>query len=112
MQMAFSIYADPTFDVTFKMLFGQNKHKDILISLLNSLLNFEGKEEIVDVEINNSELIVDNVSDKKGKSGIKSAVDILCTNVSKQKIAIEIQGEREKYFLAREQVYMAKLISG
>jgi hypothetical protein len=32
-------FADPTLDVSFKMLFGQDKNKDILISLLNSLLN-------------------------------------------------------------------------
>ena len=31
-------FADPTFDLTFKMLFGNENHKDILISLLNSLL--------------------------------------------------------------------------
>lgn len=44
--------------------------------------------------------------------GISSAVDILCTNLGKQQIAIEIQGQKQKYFLTREQEYMAKLISG
>ena len=38
-------FADPTFDLTFKMLFGNENHKDILISLLNSLLGFKGDKE-------------------------------------------------------------------
>jgi predicted transposase/invertase (TIGR01784 family) len=106
------VYADPTLDVTFKMLFGQEKNTDILISLLNSLLNFTGDKEIVSIEINSSELPVSFLGDKTVKSGITSAVDILCTNKGKQKIAIEMQGQAKNYFLTREQEYMAKLISG
>lgn len=106
------IFADPTLDVTFKMLFGNEQNKDILISLLNSLLGFKGSREIIDVEINTNELQVSSVSSERGMSGITSAVDILCTNKGKQRIAIEMQGQRAKYFLAREQEYMAKLISG
>lgn len=106
------IFADPTLDVTFKMLFGNDLNKDILISLLNSLLNFTGSREIVEVEINTNELPISFFSSEKGQSGITSSVDILCTNQGQQKIAIEMQGQRTKYFLAREQEYMAKLISG
>jgi len=106
------VYADPTLDVTFKMLFGQEKNSDILISLLNSLLNFTGDKEIVSIEINSSELPVSFLGDKTVKSGITSAVDILCTNKGKQKIAIEMQRQAKNYFLTREQEYMAKLISG
>lgn len=106
------IFADPTLDVSFKMLFGQNKNKEILISLVNSLLSFKGKDTIVDIEINPSELVVSNISNEKGETGITSTVDLLCTNVGKQQIAIEMQGQKTKYFLIREQEYMAKLISG
>jgi predicted transposase/invertase (TIGR01784 family) len=106
------IFADPTTDITFKMLFGSELHKDILISLINSLLDFTGSKEIVEVEINSNELGVDGFSEEKGQSGVTSSVDILCTNKAKQKIAIEMQGQRAKYFLSREQNYMAKLISG
>ena len=35
-------FADPTFDTTFKMLFGSKEHDNILISLLNNLLDFTG----------------------------------------------------------------------
>lgn len=106
------IFADPTLDISFKMLFGQNKNKDILINLVNSLLDFKGKDTIVDIQINPSELVVSNISSDKGETGITSAVDLLCTNVGKQQIAIEMQGQKQKYFLTREQEYMAKLISG
>jgi len=105
-------FADPTLDVTFKMLFGNDLNKDILISLLNSLLNFTGSREIVEVEINTNELPISFFSSVKGQSGITSSVDILCTNQGQQKIAIEMQGQRTKYFLAREQEYMAKLLIG
>jgi predicted transposase/invertase (TIGR01784 family) len=105
-------FADPTLDVSFKMLFGQDKNKEILISLLNSLLNFTDKARIIDVKINPSELVVSNLSDKKEEMGITSAVDILCTNEGKELIAIEMQGQKKNYFLTREQEYMAKLISG
>ena len=104
-------FADPTFDLTFKMLFGNEKHKDILISLLNSLLGFEGDEEITEVEINSNEFPVSFVSSDKGESGISSSVDILCTNKGKQKIAVEMQRQKTKYFLAREKEYMSKLIT-
>ena len=73
-------FADPTLDVTFKMLFGNDLNKDILISLLNSLLGFTGHKEIVEVEINSNELPVSFFSKEKGESGITSAIDILCTN--------------------------------
>lgn len=105
-------FADPTLDVSFKMLFGQDKNKDILISLLNSLLNFKGMDTITDVKISSGELVVSNISNKKEEMGITSAVDLLCINEGKQQIAIEIQGQKKNYFLTREQEYMAKLISG
>jgi hypothetical protein len=44
-------FADPTFDTTFKMLFGSKEHDDILISLLNNLLNLSGDKKITALEI-------------------------------------------------------------
>lgn len=106
------IFADPIVDVTFKMLFGNDQHKDLLINLINSLLGFKGDKEIIEVEINTNELPIATHSSKKGQSGIANSVDVLCTNEGKQKIAIEMQGQKTKYVLAREQEYMAKLIAG
>lgn len=99
------VFADPTYDVTFKMLFGNDKHKDILISLLNNLLNFTGDKAIKEVTINSPELQKDSIS------GVKSAVDVLCTTKAGKKIAVEMQRQYKDYFLARQQEYMAKIIS-
>ena len=99
------VFADPTYDLTFKMLFGNDKNKDILISFLNNILGFKGDKEILDVEINSNELLGDS------NKSIQSNVDILCTVKNKQKIAIEMQRVYEDYFLAREQEYMSKIIS-
>ena len=100
------IFADPTYDITFKMLFGSDKNKDVLISLLNSLLDFKGEKQIVDVTINSSDLSVEGISD------IKGAVDVLCTTRSHQKIAVEMQRKYKDYFLPRSQEYMSKIIAG
>ncbi|XP_065673233.1 uncharacterized protein LOC136090468 [Hydra vulgaris] len=106
------VFADPIMDVTFKMLFGSEQNKDLLISLINSLLDFQNSMEIEDLELNNNELPISVVSDEKGGTSIASAIDILCTNKGKQKIAIEVQGQKTAYFLSREKEYMSKLISG
>jgi len=103
------IYADPTTDIGFKMLL--NKDKEILISIINSLLDFEGNDEIVELELSSNENPVNLISPESGQSGIVTSVDILCTNKGKHQIAIEMQRQKENYFLAREQFYMAKLIS-
>lgn len=103
-------FADPTYDDTFKKLFGEESNKKILISALNSFLSFTGSNAIVNVDINNPmlerpKLIGENPS-------ITGTIDILCTTSKNQKIAVEMQGKKTIYFLTREQEYMAKLISG
>jgi predicted transposase/invertase (TIGR01784 family) len=106
------VFADPTYDITFKMLFGNNESKDILISFLNSLLNLDGDKKIVEVFIVSNELQVESFFKEKGKSGIKSAVDVLCTTTTGQQIAVEMQHKQKEYFLTRTQEYMSKLIAG
>ena len=100
------VFADPTYDFTFKMLFGNEENKDILISALNSLLNFEGDRQIEEVTIISNELLTEGVGD------IKSSVDILCTTQNNKKIAVEMQRQYKSYFLPRSQEYMSKLIIG
>lgn len=100
------IFADPTYDITFKMLFANDKYKHILISLLNSFLGFEGTEkEIQEVEINSPDLQQESIS------GVKGAVDVLCTTTNKKKIAVEMQRTYKEYFLPRTQEYMSKIIA-
>ena len=98
-------FAEPTYDRTFKMLFGSENKKDILKSFLNNVLGFEGDKEIKEVTINSSELELES------NSSVQSSVDVLCTTKKGHKIAIEMQRKNEDYFLAREQEYMSKMIS-
>jgi predicted transposase/invertase (TIGR01784 family) len=104
-------FADPTFDTTFKELFGLDKHNDLLISLLNNLLSFSGADKITSVRTISEKLQTSGVSYKKGESGITSEVDILCTTESGQTIAVEMQRAKQPYFLARMEYYMSKLIA-
>jgi len=99
------IFADPTYDVTFKMLFGSDKNKVLLINFLNNILSFKGKDEIKDLNIINSSLIQEDLD------AIESAVDVRCRTASGEDISIEMQRRNEDYFLARTQDYMGKLIS-
>ena len=44
-------FADPTYDTPFKKLFSQETHKDVLVSLLNSLLGFTGNKTIIEASV-------------------------------------------------------------
>lgn len=99
------VFADPTYDVTFKMLFGSEKNKILLVNFLNNILSFKGKDEIKDLNIINSSLIQEDLD------AIESAVDVRCKTVSGEDISIEMQRRNEDYFLSRTQDYMGKLIS-
>jgi len=43
-------FTNPKNDLSFKKTFGNEKHKNILISFLNAVLDFKADKEIVDVE--------------------------------------------------------------
>jgi predicted transposase/invertase (TIGR01784 family) len=100
------IFADPTYDVTFKMLFGVEENKNLTISFLNSLLGFVDDNEIEDLIIVNPDLGQDSFT------SIKSSIDVRCKTKSGEDISIEIQRCYRDYFLARTQYYMSKIISG
>ena len=44
------VFADPKTDFVFKRIFGDEKHKPLLIALLNDLLELKGPRRIADVE--------------------------------------------------------------
>jgi predicted transposase/invertase (TIGR01784 family) len=67
-------FADPKNDVAFKKIFGDEKHKEVLISFLNSILDFKDEKTIVDVTLNNTyqlsqiEELKDTILDIKAKN--------------------------------------------
>ena len=46
-------FADPKNDLAFKKIFGNENKKEILISFLNSVLDFKDEKTIVDVTLDN-----------------------------------------------------------
>lgn len=61
----------PKNDFVFKKIFGDAKNKDLLISLLNSILS----DKVNDVTILNSELIKENIQDKKSVLDVRAITD-------------------------------------
>ena len=46
-------FADPKNDIAFKRIFGDENHTEVLISFLNSVLDFKGEKKIKEVKIAN-----------------------------------------------------------
>ena len=91
---------DPKEDFIFKMIFGIEENKSILISLLNSIL--KGKPYINDVTLENTEI------SKIFKDGKSSRLDILATDDNGIKYDIEMQCRKTKDIKNRTLFYASK----
>ena len=91
---------DPKEDFIFKMIFGIEENKSILISLLNSIL--KGRPYINDVTLENTEI------SKIFKDGKSSRLDILATDDNGIKYDIEMQCRKTKDIINRTLFYASK----
>jgi predicted transposase/invertase (TIGR01784 family) len=89
----------PKNDFAFKMLFGDERNKDILISFLNSVL----KDRIEDLVLLNTELKKEYIEDKYGILDV-GAVTNKGTNID-----IEIQLLKTKYMPEKTLYYWSKM---
>ncbi len=96
---------DPKQDFAFKMLFGREKNKRFLISLLNGILDRKGEDRIVDLVYNRQEY---GSLDPEGKL---CRFDIMCTAHSGEKFQIEMQKSRHAHFEERMIFYSSLLVS-
>ncbi|MBU3214268.1 Rpn family recombination-promoting nuclease/putative transposase [Clostridium estertheticum] len=92
----------PKYDFVFKYIFGNEKHKDLLIALLSDVLgvpeeNFDG------IEIINSELIKEFKEDKKG------ILDVRVRTKEGKQIDVEIQILPTDYMAERTIFYWSKM---
>jgi len=94
-------YFDPKTDVVFKKIFGE--HKNLTISLLNAVLQFDGDDKIKDVEYLTSELIPPNDGRRH------SVVDVRCKAGDDDYFIVEMQMYWSSDFLRRVQYNSAKL---
>ena len=91
----------PKSDILFKILFGDQNHPEGLISLLNSILQYESP--IVSVKIEHTELSPEIVANSTVR------LDIVATNDRKEKINIEMQQGKPSDMVARSLFYVSKL---
>ncbi|CAF0815469.1 unnamed protein product [Brachionus calyciflorus] len=77
-----TIFADPLNDVALKILLLNKNHKDILINVINSLLNFHGNNEIKEAYEHQSVSFYPE---------LKKTLEMRCTTKSNENIRVEIQ---------------------
>ncbi len=99
------VYLDPKSDIAFKKLFGDITHKNILMSFLNSVLEREEGEMIVDVVMNDTHNVPETPLSKA------SIVDVRCTDQKNHQYIIEMQVMTQEDYAARAQYYSALALS-
>ena len=92
----------PKYDFVFKYIFGNEKHKDLLIALLSDILALP-EEEFEGIEIINSELLKEFKEDKKGILDVR-----VKTKIGKQ-IDVKIQILPTDYMAERTMFYWSKM---
>ena len=95
-------FVDPKNDLAFKKIFGNEKHKNILISFLNSVLDFSGSNAIVDVSLANP-YQVPRIPELK-----ETILDIKATNQQGDTFIVEMQKKDLGNFTQRSLYYTSK----
>lgn len=90
-------YINPYTYFGFKMLFGTEMNKELLISFINSLLS--GKEVIRDLTYLNTEHLGTSEADRR------AVFDVYCENERGEKILIEMQRGEQQFFKDRSLYY-------
>ena len=95
-------FADPKNDLAFKKIFGDIHHKHILISFLNSVLDFKGDRAIADVSLANP-YQVPKIPELK-----ETILDIKATNKRGENFIVEMQKKDIGDFAKRSLYYTSK----
>jgi len=95
-------FADPKHDLAFKKIFGDEKHKEILISFLNSVLDFKDEKTIVDITLKNPYQLPD-IEDLK-----ETILDIKAKNANNEEFIVEMQKKDLGAFEKRSLYYTSK----
>lgn len=92
----------PKIDFVFKLIFGDEKNKDVLIAFLSAALKLP-KEEFKEIELLNTELLREFKEDKKG------ILDIRVKTNNNEHIDIEIQILPTEFMAERTLFYWSKM---
>ena len=90
-------YINPYSDFAFKLLFGTELNKELLISFLNALLH--GEEHIKEITYLNSEHLGTQERDRR------AVFDIYCENEQGEKFLVEMQKGEQAFFKDRSIYY-------
>ena len=91
-----STYADLLNDDVFKLVFGQESTKDVMIEFLNRVIS---ERTIVDVEYMDKEMHPEEI-DKKG-----SVYDLLCKTDDGTRVIVELQKRKQDWYAERTLYY-------
>lgn len=95
-------FADPRNDIAFKKIFGDESKKEILISLLNAVLDFQGDRTIADLHIVNPYQV-------PKIEGLKNTIlDIKAKNQKGEEFIVEMQKKDLGDFAKRSLYYTSK----
>ena len=98
-------FADPTYDIAFKKLFGDQNNQQKLISFLNSTLDRQGANRIVKVTFR------DPHRQPANEDGKLSIVDLYATDQSGHHFVVEIQISKQPLFSKRALFYASSIYS-
>ena len=96
---ALSRYINFYTDFAFKKFFGTEANKDLLISFLNSLLDLNGGNEIIDLTYLNSENLGDSISERR------AIYDVYCQTNNGERFIVEMQKVKQDHFQDRAIYY-------
>jgi len=95
-------YLNPQNDVAFKRIFGQEKNKDILITMLNAVLETQLHKPIKSV------IFLSPIQEPEAAAKKQSIVDVLCKDQDGCQYIIEMQVAQATGFQERAQYYASK----
>lgn len=98
-------FADVKNDIAFRKIFGNDNRKETLISFLNAVLAFKGKQKIVEVKIMNPYQL------PKLRGGKVSNIDVKATDQAGRNYIVEMQVGELDGFAKRVLFYFSKSYS-
>lgn len=96
-------FVNPFTDTGFKIIFGQELSKPLLIDFLNTLL--EDKEKIVDLQF------LDKEKPRLHKKDRALIYDIFCETADHRHIIVEMQNREQEHFVERSIYYVSQAVS-
>ena len=98
-----SVFINPFVDRGFKILFGQESSKELLIELINDLL--EGEHHVEDLSY------MDKEDPGETTDGRGIVFDLLCKDKDGTTFIVELQNARQTYFYERALYYLCRMIA-